>query len=130
MAKVEPRALIVSANFYPEISAHLEQDAQATLEAHGVSNVTLKNFPGVFELPTAVAMQQARFDLVVALGVVIRGETSHYELICHSVTQALQTLAWQHSIALGFGVITAENKTQAEVRADPQGDASRRQAGC
>ena len=116
-----PKALIVSANFYAEIAELLEDDAQATLQKLCTAEVDIERVPGVFEVPTAVALRHNKFDLIVALGVVIRGETSHYELISHSVTNALQTMAWQKPLALGFGIITAENRAQAMARADHAG---------
>ncbi len=117
----EVKALIVSAHFYADISEHLEKDACTTLEQNCQAECFVQTVPGVFEIPTVVAMHYEKFDLVIALGAVIRGETSHYDLITQSVTNALQTLAWQNKIALGFGLITAENKEQAIARADPKG---------
>ena len=117
----EVKALIVSANFYAEISEHLEGDAETTLQEQSKAQCSIQRVPGVFEIPTVVAMYHEKFDLVVALGAVIRGETSHYDLITQSVTNALQTLAWQKQIALGFGIITAENRNQAMARAIAEG---------
>ena len=115
-----PRTLVVCADFYSEISAYLVEDAFNTLRDLKIEEYNIQHVPGVFEIPTMVAMHHEKFDLVVALGTVIRGETSHYDLITQSVTNALQTIAWQNKIALGFGIITAENHNQAMERADPR----------
>ena len=75
----EVKALIVSAHFYADISEHLEKDACTTLEQNCQAECFVQTVPGVFEIPTVVAMHHEKFDLVVALGAVIRGETSHYD---------------------------------------------------
>ena len=78
--------------------------------------------PGALEVPTAIAMADRRsnFDGYVALGCVVRGETTHYETVCNDSSRALQLLGLQ-GLCIGNGILTVENRTQAEVRADAAG---------
>ena len=124
--KDEPlHVLIVTADFYKEISDALVQGAVAVLDAAGASYERLA-VPGAFEMPAAIAMAlrsrkyhsgEKRFDGYLALGCVIRGETSHYDHICEESARALQCLANAHSLALGYGILTVENQEQAWARA-------------
>ncbi len=117
-----PRILIVEARFYPDIADELARGAIAVLERTGASYERVA-VPGAFEIPAAIAFAhvgrkgKGRFDGYVALGCVIRGETSHYDLVCNECARGLQSLATEHSLALGFGVLTCENRAQALVRA-------------
>ena len=112
------RVLILEARFYEDIADQLVAGAVGTLDEAGVSHERIA-VPGAFELPAAIAMaiDSGRFDGFVALGCVIRGETSHYEHVCGECARGLAMLAEQHRIALGFGVVTAENRAQAWERA-------------
>ena len=121
----ERRVLIVESRFYPDIADELLKGAVAVLDKAGVSYDTLA-VPGVFEVPAAIriairAMEvhSATTDHVgfVALGTVIRGETDHYEHISREATRALMDITVQHSMALGFGVLTCETAEQARKRA-------------
>jgi 6,7-dimethyl-8-ribityllumazine synthase len=116
-----PRVLIVEARFYPGIADDLAKGAMAALEEAGASyeRVTV---PGAFELPAAIAMavDGGRYDGYVALGCVIRGETSHYDLVCNEAARGLNDLAVRHLVPIGFGVLTCENGDQARRRADPK----------
>ncbi|MGR4000943.1 MAG: 6,7-dimethyl-8-ribityllumazine synthase [Alphaproteobacteria bacterium] len=116
------RALILSAAFYADIADILERDALVILRTAGFG-VTVHRVPGAFELPTALSMllEGERYDLYIVLGAVIRGETSHYDFICGSVTDELQRIAARECLAFGFGLITAEKKSQAYRRADAGG---------
>ena len=118
----EPRALVLSASFYPEIAEMLERDALASLAAGGARG-ELHRVPGCLELAPALAMaaDDGGFSLFVALGAVVRGETSHYDVVCAETARGLCGLARERRLALGFGVITAENLGQARERADPEG---------
>ncbi|MDA7984822.1 MAG: 6,7-dimethyl-8-ribityllumazine synthase [Alphaproteobacteria bacterium] len=118
----EKRALILSAAFYPDIADLLERDALVILTPAGFTT-TVHRVPGAFELPTAlaIALEGSRHDIYIALGAIIRGETSHYDFICRSVTSELQRIASAERLAFGFGVITAEKKSQAYRRADGGG---------
>ena len=112
------RVLILEARFYEDIADQLVAGAVGALDDAGVSYERI-SVPGAFELPAALAMAIAsgRYDGFVALGCVIRGETSHYEHVCGECARGLATLAERHCIALGFGVVTAENRKQAWERA-------------
>ncbi len=117
-----PHILIVEARYYADIADQLAAGAIAALEAAG-ANFDRVVVPGAFELPAAVAMAIARgrYDGYVTLGCVIRGETSHYDLVCGEAARGLNDLAIAHRVPLGFGVLTCENGEQARRRADPKG---------
>ena len=112
------RILILDARFYEDIADQLVAGAVAALDEAGASHERI-SVPGAFELPAALAMAipTGRYDGFVALGCVIRGETSHYEHVCGECARGLAMLAERHGIALGFGVVTAETREQAWERA-------------
>lgn len=121
----ERHVLIVESRFYPDIADELLKGAVAVLDEAGVGYDTLA-VPGVFEVPAAIrfairAMEvhSATTDYVgfVALGTVIRGETDHYEHIAREAARALMDVTVQHSMALGFGVLTCDTAKQAQERA-------------
>ncbi|MGE0152807.1 MAG: 6,7-dimethyl-8-ribityllumazine synthase [Reyranellaceae bacterium] len=120
-----PHVMIVEARFYTDLADELARGAIAELEAAGA---TYERFAvaGAFELPVAirVAIQAAErgtlkrpFDGFVALGCVIRGETTHYDYVCGESARGLQDLALAHGAAIGYGVLTVENEAQAWARA-------------
>jgi 6,7-dimethyl-8-ribityllumazine synthase len=116
-----PHVLIVEARFYPQISDELLRGATAALSAAGASFDRVE-VPGVFEIPGAIRMALAagdgqRYDGFLALGCVIRGETSHYDIVANESARALQELVSAFTLALGFGVLTVENEAQAWARA-------------
>ena len=115
--------LIVEARFYPHLNDLLLAGARAAIEAAGHRHETL-TVPGALELPGAIALaaRSGRFCAFVALGVVIRGETYHFEVVSEESARALMELTLQ-GFAIGNGVLTVESEAQAMVRADPaQGD--------
>ena len=116
-----PRILVVTSRYYAHIAAELEASVAAGLEKVGASYELLE-VPGAFEIPGAIAMaaETGEYDGFVALGCVIRGETSHYDLICSEVARGLMDLSLS-GIPVGFGVLTVENEEQARVRADRKG---------
>lgn len=118
------RVLVVEARFYAHINDLLLVGARRVLEAAGaeVAHVVV---PGALEIPPAVAMAHSagRFDAYVALGCVIRGETTHYELVAGESCRGLMELGIRTGAAIGNGILTVENEAQAIARADPaQGD--------
>lgn len=115
------RVLIVAAPFYRAIADGLIAGARATLDAAGVRH-ELVEVPGALELPTAIrlAARSGGFDGYVALGCVIRGETTHYDTVCNDSSRGL-TLLGLDGLCIGNGILTVENLPQAEVRADPDG---------
>ena len=115
--------LLVEARFYPHLNDMLLDGARKAIEAAGHKHETL-TVPGALELPGAIALaaRSGRFCAFVALGVVIRGETYHFELVSNESARGLMDLTVQ-GFAIGNGVLTVENERQAIVRADPnQGD--------
>ncbi|MEO7276815.1 MAG: 6,7-dimethyl-8-ribityllumazine synthase [Sphingomicrobium sp.] len=111
--------LLVEARFYPHLNDMLLAGARAVIEAAGHSHETLV-VPGALELPGTVALasRSGRFDAFVALGVVIRGETYHFEIVAGESARGLMALTLQ-GLAIGNGILTVENEAQAIVRADP-----------
>jgi 6,7-dimethyl-8-ribityllumazine synthase len=113
--------LIVEARFYPQISDELLRGATAALSAAGATFDRVA-VPGVFEIPGAIRMavaaaERRRYDGILALGCVIRGETTHYDIVANESARALQELVAEFALALGFGVLTVENEAQAWARA-------------
>ncbi len=110
--------LIAEARFFDDIADELVQGAQAVLDAANATFETVA-VPGAYELPAAVrmAMESGRFDGYIALGCVIRGETSHYDYVCGESARGLMALCTEHGIALGYGILTTENRNQAWARA-------------
>jgi 6,7-dimethyl-8-ribityllumazine synthase len=114
-----PHILIVEARFYEDITDELARGAVAVLEQIGASYERVV-VPGALEIPAAVQIAAAsarRFDGYVALGCVIRGETSHYDTVCNESARGLQDLALRHGLAIGNGILTVENEAQAWARA-------------
>jgi len=119
MAKI----LLAEARFYPHLNDMLLAGARAVIEAAGHKHETI-TVPGALELPAAISLtaRSGRFCAFVALGVVIRGETYHFEIVAEESARALMELTLQ-GFAIGNGILTVENEAQAIERADPnQGD--------
>jgi 6,7-dimethyl-8-ribityllumazine synthase len=115
------KLLIVVAPYYKDITDQMVTGANAIAAACG-AEVELVEVPGALEVPTAIAMaeRQARFDGYVALGCVIRGETTHYDTVCNDSSRAISLLGLQGA-CIGNGILTVENRAQAEFRADAKG---------
>ena len=115
------KLLIVAAPFYRDIADNLIKGAVAEIEAAGGTHDVVE-VPGALEVPTAIAISDrlSNFDGYVALGCVIRGETTHYDTVCNDSSRALQLMGLQ-GLCIGNGILTVENRAQAEVRADPAG---------
>ncbi|HEX3465848.1 MAG TPA: 6,7-dimethyl-8-ribityllumazine synthase [Candidatus Elarobacter sp.] len=114
---------IVVADFYADLAAQLEDGARRGLRDCGVADadVEVVRVPGCFELPIAARRLLAAGDLdgVVALGVVIRGETPHFDYVAGECARGIMTVQITFGVPIGFGVLTTENRAQAEERADP-----------
>lgn len=112
--------LIVEARFYAHLNDMLLAGARAAIEAAGHSHETV-TVPGALELPGTIAMaaDSGRYDAFVALGVVIRGETYHFEIVSEESARGIMALTLD-GLAVGNGVLTTENEAQAIVRADPK----------
>ncbi len=134
----QPHVMIAVARFYGEIADELVRGATAALQNAGAT-WEIVEVPGAFEIPAAVSTAvrsmefvgaRRRFDGYITLGCVIRGETTHYDYICGETARGLQDLAVKYCLALGFGLLTVENREQAEERAgvdrrDKGGEAAR-----
>ncbi len=120
-----PHIMIVEGRYYAHISDELAKGAITALDAAGASYERFA-VPGAFEIPAAIRFaveaqargaREARFDGYLALGCVIRGETTHYDYVCNESAGGLQRLALAHNLAIGFGILTVENEAQALARA-------------
>ncbi len=114
------KILIIEARYYEAISDALLEGALEVLQQPGVE-ITKVNVPGALEIPHVISYAQASdagFDGYVALGCVIRGETTHYDYVCEESARAIMDLAVNHQLAIGNGIITVENEDQAWARAD------------
>jgi 6,7-dimethyl-8-ribityllumazine synthase len=113
MAKI----LIVEARFYDHLNDMLIEGATAVLEAEG-HQVDVVTVPGALEIPGTISMAAAYYDAFVGIGVVIRGETYHFEIVAGESARGIMALTMD-GIAIGNGILTVENEAQALVRADP-----------
>jgi 6,7-dimethyl-8-ribityllumazine synthase len=111
--------LIVEARFYDHLNDMLVAGARAAIEAAGHTHDTV-TVPGALEVPGAIALaaDSDRYDAFVALGVVIRGETYHFEIVSNESARGIMALTLD-GLAIGNGILTTENEAQAIVRADP-----------
>jgi len=116
-----PRLLIVVASYYRDIADQLVAGARAEIEAAGASHETAE-VPGALEIPTAIGIagRMGEFDGYVALGCVIRGETSHYDTVCNESSRGLMQLGLA-GYCIGNAILTVETIDQATVRADSAG---------
>ena len=118
-----PHLLLVEAPYYAHIAALLRAGAERAAASAGAT-CEIVSVPGAFEVPAAIAQASRageRFDGFVALGCVIRGETTHYDHICAETARSLQDLMVRDGLAVGYGILTVENEAQALVRAAPDG---------
>jgi len=113
------KILIVASPYYKDISDNQIAGAKVEIEKAG-GTWEIVEVPGALEIPTAIgiAERMSNFDGYVALGCVIRGETTHYDTVCNDSSRAVQLLGLQ-GLCIGNGILTVENRAQAEVRADP-----------
>ena len=113
------RFLIVEARFYDHLNDMLISGAKAALSAAG-HTVDVITVPGALEIPGAISLADAsgQYDGYVAIGVVIRGETYHFEIVAGESARGIMALTMD-GIAIGNGILTVENEAQALVRADP-----------
>jgi 6,7-dimethyl-8-ribityllumazine synthase len=120
MTAKTPHVLIVEGRFYNEISDYLKRGAIRALEDAGAGYEVL-SVPGALEIPSVIkfSAHTKKYDAYVALGCVIRGETSHYDIVAGESARGLMDLGIQENLCIGNGILTCENKMQAIVRADP-----------
>lgn len=114
------KILVIEARYYEAISDALLDGTLEALQA-ARADITKVTVPGALEVPHVIAYAEAAkagYDGYVALGCVIRGETTHYDYVCQESARALMDLAVNHQLAIGNGIITVENEDQAWARAD------------
>ena len=124
-----PHIMIVEARFYEDVADALVESAIAELGSVGASYDRYA-VPGAFEIPAAIRYAirsmdffsaRRRYDGYIALGCVVRGETTHYDYVCQESARALQELSVRFTLALGYGILTVENLDQAMERARRDG---------
>ncbi len=117
------KVLIVTANYYPEISEELKKRAKKVKKVHtDHEEITV---PGIFEIPVIISRNIDSYDGFVALGCVIKGKTPHFKLISKAVTNAIMNLSIAHKKPIGNGILTCLNKKQALKRLEKGAEASK-----
>jgi 6,7-dimethyl-8-ribityllumazine synthase len=111
----DPRVALCVARYYEELARRLEDGARDALLEAGTEAVERFEVPGAFELPLIAkyAAQSGRFDAIVALGAVIRGDTDHYEYVCAEAARGIQQVQLETGVPVGFGILTVESMKQA-----------------
>jgi len=122
------RILIVESRYYAEIADALISGAEREIKKSGAVAERVV-VPGAFEIPGAIALAAGRYDGFVALGCVIRGETTHYDYVCGESARGLMDLSVHRRLAIGYGIVTVDTMEQAKARAfadrgDKGGDAA------
>ncbi len=113
--------MIVLSPYYEHVSAHLLAGAQKALDDSNISYDIIR-VPGALEIPLAIKLgiESKKFELFIALGCVIRGETSHYDIVCNESASGLSRLALDYNAPIGNGILTCDTMDQAITRADPK----------
>ena len=111
------KILIVSSNYYKNVSKNLELGSTKTLSENNF-DFNIINAPGCFEIPFLIKKNIKIYDAFIALGCVIRGETYHFELIANETSRKIMDLSIDFNVAIGFGILTCNNLEQALVRSD------------
>ncbi len=115
------RVAVVASSWHDQVMDGLLAGAREALKAYNVGDVEEVRVPGSFELPVVAAALARRHDAVVALGVVIRGGTPHYEYVCSAATDGLNRVALDTGVPVGFGLLTCDTEEQALDRAGVEG---------
>ncbi|HLJ02707.1 MAG TPA: 6,7-dimethyl-8-ribityllumazine synthase, partial [Solirubrobacteraceae bacterium] len=112
------RVALCVARFYEDLADKLEAGARDALAEAGISDVDRFDVPGSFELPLIAkyAAQSGRYEAVVCLGAVIRGETDHYDYVCAETARGIQDVQLETGVPCGFGVLTVDTMEQALAR--------------
>ncbi|MHA6764646.1 6,7-dimethyl-8-ribityllumazine synthase [Streptacidiphilus sp. PAMC 29251] len=112
------RVAVIAAQWHEKVMDGLIEGAQRALKEYGVEESVLLRVPGSFELPVvAKGLAQRGYDAVVALGVVIRGGTPHFDYVCEAATMGLTQVSVDTGVPIGFGLLTCDNDEQALDRA-------------
>jgi len=113
------KALIIEAPYYTDVAALLRSGAEAELKKENIE-YDIISVPGALEIPAALNLSLWKnYAFYIVLGCVIRGETSHYDIVCNESARGIYNLVLEHKLALGNAILTVENKDQALKRADP-----------
>ena len=112
---MKKKVLIVIANYYDNISNNLSVGAQTTLDMAKIK-YSIKEVPGIFEIPVVISRNIKKYDAFIALGCVIKGETPHFDYISKITFEGLMKLSIENKKPIGNGIITALNKDQARAR--------------
>ncbi|MFN8077462.1 MAG: 6,7-dimethyl-8-ribityllumazine synthase [Kineosporiaceae bacterium] len=111
------RVAVIASTWHETVMGGLRAGSDRALADAGVTEVLRLDVPGTFELPVAAARIAAHVDAIVALGVVVRGGTPHFEYVCSAATQGLTEVAVRTGVPVGFGVLTCDTVDQAVARA-------------
>lgn len=112
------RILIIEARFYDHLADMALAGAKAELERAG-ADYDVASVPGAMEIPSILAFARDKYDAFVVLGTIIRGETSHYDMVCGETFRGVYNIAHHYGLAVGNGIQTVENEAQAIDRLDP-----------
>lgn len=117
----DARLLAIIAPYYKDVADMLLEGARAAA-SEAEATLEVITVPGAFEIPGAIALaaRSGTFDGYVALGCIVRGETSHYDYVCGESARGLMELSVRKRLAIGYGILTVNTLEQAQVRADPQ----------
>lgn len=112
--------MIVVSPYYEKVSNHLLNGAKTVLDGESVT-YDIEEVPGALEIPLALKLgiESDKYDLYLALGCVIRGETSHYDIVCNESARGISTLSLARNAPIGNGILTCDTLDQAITRADP-----------
>ena len=111
------KILIVSANYYKEISKNLELGASKTLKENGYEYEII-NAPGCFEIPYLIKKNINSYSAFIALGCIIKGDTYHFEIISNETSRKIMDISVDYSVPIGFGILTCFSLEQAIIRSD------------
>ncbi len=118
LMSADRRVALCVARFYEQLADRLEQGAREALEMAGVAEVDRFDVPGAFELPLAAkyVAESGRYEAVVCLGAVVRGETDHYDYVCAEAARGIQQVQLLTGVPCGFGILTVDTMEQALAR--------------
>ena len=111
------RVAVITAGWHWKVAEKLLAGAQRALDAANCKNVSLHSVPGAFELPLAASKLASENDALITLGVVIRGDTPHFDYVCSAATDGLLRVMLDSQTPIGFGLLTVDNQEQALLRA-------------
>ena len=115
------KVAVVAASWHTQVMDGLVAGAERALAAYGIDEPEVIRVPGTFELPVVADALAEEHDAVVALGVVIRGGTPHFDYVCSAATDGLTRVSVEHAVPVGFGVLTCDTDEQALDRAGLEG---------